>query len=194
MSPIALLDACVLYPMVLCDSLVRLAQYRLYRARWTPHIMEEVVRNIARRRPDLSEERLQRRARRMNVALPDAEITGYDALIPAFAAFGTDAHVVAAALAGRVDAIVTSNVRDFPVEILNPLGIAIHSPDEFLCGFLEDSSPVIRRAVQEQASALKNPPMSETDVIRALQPFAPNFANAAFELFVGRDPFESEVN
>ena len=42
------LDACVLLPMPLADTLMRLAEHpRLYLPRWTDTIMEEVSRNLA---------------------------------------------------------------------------------------------------------------------------------------------------
>lgn len=43
-----------------------------------------------------------------------------------------DRHVVAAALAARADGIVTRNIRHFPVEPLEALGIEVQALDEFL--------------------------------------------------------------
>jgi hypothetical protein len=47
------LDACVLLPMPLADTLFRMAEHpRLYVPRWTAEIMEEVSRNHARHREE----------------------------------------------------------------------------------------------------------------------------------------------
>jgi hypothetical protein len=61
--------------MVLCDLLIRLAQRGLYRALWSREILEEVVRSIARRRPDLSVTLLRKRTAAMQAALQDATAT-----------------------------------------------------------------------------------------------------------------------
>src|SRR5262245_8427709 len=118
--------------MALCDVLIRLAQRGLYRARWSADILNETVESIARRQPDIPRDRLTRRAALMNEAVADAEVTGYQGLIPALAVFGDDAHIVAAAIVGRADVIVTSNLRDFPEEHLRQYGLVAQSPDDFL--------------------------------------------------------------
>lgn len=47
--------------------------------------------------------------------------------------FGDDAHVVAAAITGRADTIVTENTKDFPLELtLKRHGINVQTVDEFL--------------------------------------------------------------
>lgn len=94
--------------MVLCDLLIRLAQRGLYRALWSREILEEVVRSIARRRPDLSVTLLRKRIAAMQTALQDATVEGYEALLPALQELADDAHVAAAAVLGRA---LTSSSR-----------------------------------------------------------------------------------
>lgn len=51
-------DACVLHPASLRDLLVRLAATDLFRARWSNHILDEMVASVLRRRPDLTSTQL----------------------------------------------------------------------------------------------------------------------------------------
>ncbi|WP_185113682.1 hypothetical protein [Rhodococcus aetherivorans] len=48
-----LYDANVLYPNVLRDVLIRLAQTGLVHARWTDRILDETFENLAEDRPDI---------------------------------------------------------------------------------------------------------------------------------------------
>jgi predicted nucleic acid-binding protein len=172
----ALLDANVLHPMVLCDLLIRLAQHGLFRARWSRRILNEVVRSIARRRTDLPLSKLERRIDMMNQAVADAEVEESEELTGALSVFGDDAHVVAAAILGRADVIVTSNLVDFPSAALRPFHLVAQSPDGFLMdqwGFRPD---IVLQALREQAAALTHPAMSPSDVVDRLRPSVPRFA------------------
>lgn len=51
-KPIVMYDANVLYPPSTRDLFVRLADARLVQARWTEHIFDELVRSVARARPE----------------------------------------------------------------------------------------------------------------------------------------------
>ena len=60
MAFIAIYDANVLYPASLRDLLIRLAQTRLFQAKWTDQILDEMVDAIVRAQPELAD-RLERR-------------------------------------------------------------------------------------------------------------------------------------
>ena len=51
----------------------------------------------------------------MNAALPDAQVRGWEDALPAISEMrdANDKHVVAAALIGRADVVVTFNLKDF---------------------------------------------------------------------------------
>ena len=59
-------------------------------------------------------------------------VAGYESLIEHFALPDpTDRHVVAAAVAGEAEVILTLNLKDFPADRL-PAGIVALAPDQFL--------------------------------------------------------------
>jgi len=170
-----LLDANVLHPMVLCDLLIRLAQRGLYRALWTREILAEVIATVLRRRPDLSVELLRKRTEAMQAALQDATVDGYEALIPTLHELGADAHVVAAAVFGQADIIVTSNVRDFPQRVLDRYGIAALLPDDFL-GLQWWVDPLaVADTLLQQARGTTRPPLAPDDILTRLRFMAPSF-------------------
>lgn len=113
----AVLDANVLHPVVLSDLLLRLAEKDFFRPLWSGQIRNEAERSILRVRSDVDPARLKYRFDCMDAAFPDATVSGIEALTSILTAeFGKDAHVVAAAIVGGADAIVTDNIRDFPAE------------------------------------------------------------------------------
>ncbi len=61
----------------------------------------------------------------MDERAQDAVVTGYEALIatPLMLPDPDDRHVLAAAIVGRADVIVTRNLRDFPDAALAPYAI-----------------------------------------------------------------------
>lgn len=130
MAYTALLDACVLYPAALRDLLMRLAVTDLYRAKWTSDIHDEWMRNLAARRPDIPRERIGRIRELMDSHVRDSIVENYAPLIAGLALPDPkDCHVLAAAIKGRADVIVTFNLKDFPDEALAPYGIEAQHPD-----------------------------------------------------------------
>jgi predicted nucleic acid-binding protein len=113
-------DASVLYPNTLRDLLLRLAQAGLVRARWTEMILDEVFEALARNRPELDADRLQRTRLLMGTAVRDWKISGFESLVEGIKLPDPDdRHVVAAAIRAHAQVIVTSNLRDFPSDALS---------------------------------------------------------------------------
>ncbi|MGV6876547.1 hypothetical protein ACUSIJ_28255 [Pseudochelatococcus sp. B33] len=88
-------------------------------------------------------------------------VDGYHALIPALTLPDTDdRHVLVAAIVGRCDVIVTQNRADFPAQALEPFGIDVQPPDEFLVNHLHLAPGVFCIAVRKVCARFKNPPYS----------------------------------
>lgn len=122
----AILDANILYSMVITDIVLETARVGTFRARWTDKIHEEWMRNLKANRPDLDPARIDRRRSAMDNAIHDALVTGYEPLIEGLnLPDKDDRHVVAAAIAGNADVIVTRNQKDFPEEVVAPYGIEV---------------------------------------------------------------------
>src|SRR6476661_2512101 len=124
---VSLLDACVLFPASLRDTLLRAAAAELYQARWSAEILEEVRRNLVEK--GRSEEQAQRLVDVIAKAFPEAMVTQYNHLIDQMPNHPKDRHVLAAAVVAGAEVIVTSNLRDFPQAALAPLNVEAQSPD-----------------------------------------------------------------
>lgn len=87
---------------------MHLALTDLYHARWTNTIHEEWIRSVLRNRSDLTRAQLERTRDLMNAHARDAMIQGFEDLIPSLTLPDPDdRHVLAAAIRGRADVIVT---------------------------------------------------------------------------------------
>lgn len=176
----AFLDACVLLPVALGDTLLRAAEADLYRPAWSPRVQDEVRRAFSRVRPDLPPSRIEARLRAADRVFPDALTTGYEPLEAGVALPDPDdRHVVAAAVTARADAVVTANLADFPDATLGPLGLHAVGPDDFLLDLLDLAPGRMARLVEEQAAATSRPSLTVADVLIALgRAGAPRFASA----------------
>lgn len=144
-------DANVLYPFQLRNLLVQCAVDGLVAARWTDAIQDEWVRALSRGPKAMPTGELQLVRDLMNRVLPDANVTGYEhrtdaILLPDL----DDRHVVAAALKCGAALIVTSNLRDFPADVLEHHGLRATDPDAFLVA-LHAAMPDAMAEVTERA-------------------------------------------
>jgi len=165
----AVLDANTLYPASLRDLLLSLAVEGLYHARWTARIHDEWVRNLARSRPEI-EPRLAELVERMNRSVPDCLVDSYEGLIAGLVLPDPDdRHVLAAAIAGHADAIVTFNLKDFPADALDPHLIEAIHPDDFVLNQLELRPYEALAAVKKMRARLTRPPQSAAELITTLE-------------------------
>lgn len=157
----AFLDACVLVPIALADTLLRLAEVGLYRPLWSERVLDEVVDAVGSIHPELAHGPARARAVAMQSAFEDACVTEWEDLIAGISLPDPDdRHVVAAALQGRADAIVTANLRDFPADLLAARGLEVQHPDEFLLNQLDLEPDLTIATLHRQAAATHRPPMT----------------------------------
>jgi hypothetical protein len=166
----AVYDANVLYPAPLRDLLIRLAQAGLVRARWTETIHDEWTRNVLANNPHVTPERLARTRALMDEAIRDCLVTGYEDLVDSLMLPDPDdRHVLAAAIRGGADAIVTYNLADFPGETLARFGIVALHPDDFLASLLDLAPGAVCAAVKVQRESLRNPPKTAEELLATLE-------------------------
>jgi predicted nucleic acid-binding protein len=158
---IALYDASVLYPSLTRNLLIHLATSGLVAACWTEQIQDEWTRNLMQDRSELTPERLNRTRRLMEEAVPDALVDGYQELVDSLSLPDPDdCHVLAAAVTGEVEVLLTWNLRHFPQETVNGYGIEVLTPDDLVCRLLAQAPQETRQAVEALRVSLRNPPYS----------------------------------
>lgn len=134
-APRVVLDACVIYPTVMREMLLGAAGQGFFAPRWSERITEEWVRAAAKLGPE-GEPLARGDAALLDARWPEAAIR-YPPELEArlWLPDPADVHVVAAAIAGSCDGIVTVNAKDFPRNILAEEGLFCADPDAFLLGF-----------------------------------------------------------
>lgn len=175
----ACLDACVLVPIGLCDSLLSIAFTGIYRPIWSDRVLDEVLRNVRDERPEAVADRLAA----MNQAFSDALVTDWERLLPAVppGVDEKDRHVVAAALRGQANVIVTANLKDFPAAALEELNLLVQDPDDFLVTQFEVDPILAASGVRRQLARLHNPPRTADEHIDRLRATLPRFADVLEE-------------
>ncbi|MGC9419783.1 MAG: RSP_2648 family PIN domain-containing protein [Rhodovulum sp.] len=142
-----LLDACVLYPTVLREILLGVAAEGLFNPLWSARILEEWAR-AARKIGPTGEAQARAEIALLRAAWPGAEVVpkhGLEARL--WLPDAADVHVLAAAVAGHADLLVTFNARDFPRQILEEEGLRREAPDAFLMTLWLSRPEAVERVV-----------------------------------------------
>jgi predicted nucleic acid-binding protein len=148
------LDACVLIPMPLADTLLRMAETpRLYLPKWSHMIMDEVTRNLIGKW-GLSPDKAHRREDALRRHFPEAWVEGFESLIDVMTNDPGDRHVLAAAVRCHAELIVTYNRRHFPAGSLQPWEIDVQGPSTFLRGIYDLDPGLFVAKLHEQAAAI----------------------------------------
>jgi predicted nucleic acid-binding protein len=152
----AVLDACVLVPVALCDLLLRLAEEpAMYRPLWSEQILTEMARALKTKLHRSSEAAAWRR-QQMKEAFPEAMVTVPSALLKAVECIPdkNDRHVLAAAIIARANAIVTQNTRHFPKDCCEKYGVLCQTPEDFLIDQYRLHRQLVLDKLDDQAAGI----------------------------------------
>ncbi|MDN5786890.1 RSP_2648 family PIN domain-containing protein [Pseudorhodobacter sp.] len=150
------LDACVLFPTVMRECLLAVAARGLFTPLWSDRILGEWQRAAARFGPMAEAEALAAIARAL-VGFPRAVVKSQPGLearlhLPD----ENDLHVLATAITGHADAIVTLNAKDFPRGTLAAEGLERRDPDGLLWELWSHHTDRVEQALEQvRATASK---------------------------------------
>ncbi|MEU4789705.1 PIN domain-containing protein [Micromonospora tulbaghiae] len=116
-APLVFLDANVLYSRTLRDWVSLLAlegDCAVFDLRYSEDVLAEWMYRLRRKRPEHSEQAIGGQRRRFVQAFPYGLVTGYSPNDVPCPPDPDDRHVLAAAVHGRADILVTDDRRAFP--------------------------------------------------------------------------------
>lgn len=170
-------DTCALFGGTLNDTFLRLAELGTYRILWSDDVLTELERNLATRVGPVG---AARRVSAMRVAFPDAEVTDYEELVGAMTCDPKDRHVLAAAVRGQAEVLVTFNTKDFPKPSLEPHALTVVHPDDFLLDQLDLHPARVGAALAGQVLDANRPPLTMSRLLGILgRSDVPRFAAEA---------------
>ncbi|MFU8805654.1 MAG: PIN domain-containing protein [Bradymonadaceae bacterium] len=171
------LDANVLFPFSLRDTLLRAAATGQFQLLWTDQILDETTRNLLKS-GIVTEQQAAHLVNAMTTAFPEAMVRDYESLIEGMPNQEKDRHVAAAAVKAGAQVIVTSNLRDFQEM---PAGIQAQGPDEFLINLFDLHNQEVVALLRDQANALKRPPKTFEQLLDGLAKTVPLFVKTVRE-------------
>lgn len=128
----ALIDANVWYSAVLRDSFIEFAYWDFYKPLWSNEIFNETKRNLETANADYAET-FSRHSSYIIELFPDGLVVDYSGQLGSLTDVHIkDEHVLASAVIGNADAIVTFNTKDFPSNAFEKYGLDVVHPDDFL--------------------------------------------------------------
>ena len=177
------LDACVLANYGVCNLLLRLGERsRLILPRWSGEVLAEVHRTHTERLgwPSDLAASFQAEIRR---AFPDAEVSGYEALVPQMTNDPKDRHVLAAAIRGDCPLILTFNRKHLPALSLSPWGVKTSHPQDYLIVLYEMEPKVLVAVLGEIAGQRQ---IEIEDVLIRLGKVPPSFSQRILDSLGGQ--------
>lgn len=174
------IDACVLFNAPVRDTLLRAAEYGLYRLHWSQQILDETTRNLVasdgRRVARMTQAQADHLEEQLKATFPEAMVQVPANLIAGMKNDPKDRHVAAAACAAHAQVIVTFNLADFAPSDLEEFNIEAQSPDVFLLYLFSLRPNTVVQILLEQASDLTG--LTFDSLLDKLHAHVPNFVAA----------------
>lgn len=177
-------DTNVCIPYYQSDLLFYLATEGFFHVLWTDYLRNEVIRVVARRAQKVGHDRSVQAARSQWVAIAQyfaqyridpldyapwlEDLTGPDP---------DDYPHAAAAICGHADALLTQDIRGFPVGDLAPHGIQVQSLDAFLVAMSAGLRGEVRQVLRQRAAQFQRPEMSYQRYVQVLSQTLPGFSD-----------------
>ncbi|MEP3296991.1 MAG: PIN domain-containing protein [Pseudoruegeria sp.] len=147
-----IVDACVLYPTVLREVVLGVAKSGVFTPLWSDRILSEWTHAAARLGPDQAVFSTSEAAI-LRTQFPNAVVVADDVLeSQLYLPDENDCHVLAAAITGQADGVLTLNLKDFPKRILADYGLSPVGPDAFFYQ-LAMATPELLRPVTDKVHA-----------------------------------------
>ncbi|HMP52852.1 MAG TPA: PIN domain-containing protein [Candidatus Melainabacteria bacterium] len=156
------------------DTLLRAAEYGLYRVHWTQRILDETTGSLIKR-SKMNEAQASHLQEELTKAFPEAMVNVPAKLIEQMTNDDNDRHVAAAAVIAQAQVIVTFNLSHFqPIDLALWNLEAMH-PDVFLSDLVDLDSKLLKRIILEQSQDLTD--LSPEDLLSRLEKHVPNFVS-----------------
>ena len=161
----AFFDTNVLVPASVRDLLIQLATTGIFRAKWSTQVLDE-LRTVLVDRQGKPADRVDRMVQLMVLHAADPMVEGYEPTINGLTLpDADDRHILAAAIHANAGVLVTCNLKHFPDEVLDPLGIEAQHPDEFIANLLDLHPGAVVGSVRMVLERLKNPPLTPAQLL-----------------------------
>lgn len=174
------IDACVLFNAPVRDTLLRAAEYSLYRLHWSQQILDETTKNLTesdgKKAARMTHAQANHLRTQLTDAFPEAMVQVPADLISRMKNDLKDRHVAATAFASHAQVIVTFNLDDFAPSYLEEFNIEAQHPDVFLLYLFALRPNTIVQILLEQADDLRG--FTFDSLLDKLRPHVPNFVAA----------------
>ena len=167
MTERVLIDACVLFPPLVRSIIIELAGVRLFQPLWSQRILNEWRLAVVSKHGIGVEIEVIAAQAVLSDQFPTACVEAADVLEDQFVLPDpADAHVLAAAIAGEADALLTFNLKDFPQRIASRFDVEIVHPDGFLWKMLSGQPEAVAEATHRAFEQAEIPLVSQRNVLK----------------------------